>query len=185
VRQTYSRLVVDCNRAPGAADAMPPVSDGTVVPGNAALTELNRAARLADIHEPYQQAIAQTLAARDAMGQESVLISLHSFTPALRNGSPRPWQIGVLHGGGDASFATALLTSLRHDSTLTVGDNEPYRMDLIDYTTPRHAYPQARAYAELEIRQDLISAANGQSWWAARLGRELRSSHCSSRMSPV
>ena len=147
---------------------MPPVSDGTVVPGNAALTELNRAARLADIHEPYQQAIAQTLAARDAMGQESVLISLHSFTPALRNGSPRPWQIGVLHGGGDASFATALLTSLRHDSTLTVGDNEPYRMDGIDHTVPRHAYPD-RPYVELEVRQDLLGDAAGVAAWAERL----------------
>ncbi|RYY05064.1 MAG: N-formylglutamate amidohydrolase, partial [Alphaproteobacteria bacterium] len=147
--------------------------------------EVDRAARLAAIHEPYQQAIADTLAARDMRGQESILVSLHSFTPALREGSPRPWQIGILHDGGDASFATALLTSLRQDKTLIVGDNEPYRMDQIDYTVPRHAYAAARAYAELEIRQDLISAPNGQSWWAARLDRELRFSLRASRMSPV
>ena len=174
VRQTYSRLVVDCNRTPGAADAIPSVSDGTVVPGNADLSAEDRRARYAAIHEPYQRAIADTLVERDGRGQESILISLHSFTTALRDGTPRPWQIGVLHDGGDATFATALLASLRRDEALTVGDNEPYRMDLIDYTVPRHAYPHRRAYAELEIRQDLIATMEDQGWWAARLAIELQ-----------
>lgn len=173
VRQTYSRLVVDCNRAPGAVDAIPAVSDGAAIPGNTGLSNGDRAARYAAIHEPYQQAIAAALAERDARGQATILVSLHSFTPALRGGAPRPWQIGVLHDGGDASFATALLAALGRDDALTVGDNEPYRMDLIDYTVPRHAYPGRRPYAELEIRQDLIADADGRRWWADRLAVEL------------
>ena len=32
VRQAYSRLVIDCNRDPEAADAVPEVSDGTRIP---------------------------------------------------------------------------------------------------------------------------------------------------------
>ncbi|RYD26098.1 MAG: hypothetical protein EOP89_07755 [Lysobacteraceae bacterium] len=90
VRQTHSRLVVDCNRAPDAADAVPLVRDGTTIPGNQRLTAGDRATRVAAIHEPYQQVIADTLAARDTAGRSTILVSLHSFTPALRGGSSRP-----------------------------------------------------------------------------------------------
>ena len=50
---------------------------------------------------------------------------------------------------------------------LVVGDNQPYQMDGIDYSVPRHAYPTRRPYVELEIRQDLIDDMPGQSRWAA------------------
>ena len=43
IRQTYSRLVIDCNRQPGAADAAPAVSDGTAIPGNVGLSEADMA----------------------------------------------------------------------------------------------------------------------------------------------
>lgn len=79
----------------------------------------------------------------------------------------------MLHDRGDASFAARLLASLQKDAMLTVGDNEPDRMDLIDYTVPRHAYPSRRPYVELKMRQDLIASEAGQSWWASRLAKEL------------
>lgn len=167
VAQTYSRLVIDCNRAPQAVDAVPEASDGTAVPGNVALSSADRARRVAEIHEPYQQAIAAELARRDAAGRPTVLLALHSFTPTMR-GIARPWEIGVLHDRGDAAFARAVLTRLQRDGAWTVGDNEPYAMDTIDYTIPRHAYP-ARPYAELEVRQDLIADALGQQAWADTL----------------
>ena len=47
VSQAYSRLVIDCNRDPADPTAMPPVSDGTPVPGNADLSAADRAARVA------------------------------------------------------------------------------------------------------------------------------------------
>lgn len=155
VRQTYSRLVIDCNRAPDAADAMPAISDGIPVPGNAALDRGARAARVGQIHGAYQDAIAASIAARDATGRATIIVSLHSFTPSMR-GTARPWEIGILHDRGDPAFALACLDWLNRESGLTIGDNEPYRMDLIDYTVPRHAYPAARPYVELEIRQDLL-----------------------------
>ena len=174
IRQTYSRLVIDCNRTPDAVDAMAATSDGTAVPGNQALTADDRAARIATLHEPYHRAIADELTRRDEEGRESVLVSLHSFTPAMAGGPARPWHVGVLHHGGDPSFAIALLASLRREPGLTVGDNEPYRMDQIDYTIPRHAYPARRPYAELEVRQDLIGDEEGQRHWALLLMQALR-----------
>ena len=163
VHQRYSRLVIDCNRAPHAPDAIPERSDGTDIPGNVALGADERAARVTTIHAPYQAAIAAEVARRAA---PPILVSLHSFTPVM-TGRPRPWEIGVLHDGGDARFARAMLAVLTARGDLVVGDNEPYRMDLIDYTVPLHAYPARLRYAEIEIRQDLIADAAGQLQWAA------------------
>lgn len=168
VAQTYSRLVVDCNRAPDAPDAIAPVSDGTMVPGNAGLAAAERDARFAEIHEPYHRAIAAEIARRDAAGAPTVLVALHSFTPRMGSAS-RPWHAGVLHGGGDVRFALACLEALRERGDLVVGDNEPYRMDQIDYTVPRHAFPRGRPYLELEVRQDLIADPAGAERWAGIL----------------
>src|ERR1700710_2086103 len=90
IQQAYSRLVIDCNRDPQAADAIPAASDGTAIPGNRDLSRADRAARMAAIHAPYQAAIAAELARRDAAGSAAVLVSLHSFTPIM-GGVARPW----------------------------------------------------------------------------------------------
>lgn len=168
IAQTYSRLVIDCNRDPAAADAIPAVSDGTHVPGNAGLDEAARAARVATIHQPYHAAIAAALDARAVSGQPTILVALHSFTPVF-GGQERPWHVGVLHDAGDTRFATAVLAALRACPDLVVGDNEPYRMDATDHSVPRHCYPRHLPYLELEVRQDLIATAAGQQQWATRL----------------
>jgi len=172
IRQTYSRLVIDCNRDPAAPDAMPGVSDGTRIPANEGLTDADRAARVAAIHEPYQAAIAAELARRDAAGRRTQLVSLHSFTPVMA-GVARPWQVGVLHDKGDLSLTHRTLARLCADPALTVGDNQPYSMDGIDHTVPRHAYPD-RPYVELEVRQDLIGDDAGVAAWTQRLADVLR-----------
>ena len=172
IRQTYSRLVIDCNRSAAQPDAIAEVSDGTPVPGNLGLSAADRAARFSEIHEPYQAAIGAELARRDATGARTTLVALHSFTPTMR-GHDRPWHIGILHDGGDTRFAQAMLDVLRTEPDLLVGDNEPYRMDQIDYTIPRHAYPRSRPYAEIEIRQDLLATPDGCARWADLLARLL------------
>ncbi|HEX7782416.1 MAG TPA: N-formylglutamate amidohydrolase [Sphingobium sp.] len=168
IHQIYSRLVIDCNRDPGSPDAIPGQSDGTIIPANTGLTPDEAAIRIAAIHRPYQEAIAQEIAGRKA----TVLVSLHSFTPVM-NGFARPWQIGVLHGGGNERFAIAMLAMLQARGDLNVGDNEPYRMDGTDYTVPRHAFAAGLPYVEIEVRQDLIADAAGQQAWAAILAETL------------
>ena len=172
VRQTWSRLVIDCNRDPARPDAIPAVSDGTVIPGNANLSDADRAARVAEVHEPYQAAIAARIAERTAAGRETVVVSLHSFTPRM-NDFDRPWQAGVLHDGHEDGFALRLLAVMRTEPGLTIGDNEPYRMNTVDHTIPRHAFAAGLSYAELEIRQDLLADEAGQAAWAERLARWL------------
>ena len=155
VHQAYSRLVIDCNRDPAALTAIPQTSDGSTIPGNRGLSHADRQARINEVFEPYHRAVAELLDARAAAGRETILVSLHSFTPVM-DGFERPWEIGVLHDGWREDFALAVLAALRADGAFAAADNEPYRMDQTDYTVPRHAYPRGLRYLELEVRQDLI-----------------------------
>ncbi len=174
IRQRYSRLVIDCNRNPERPDAIPTVSDGTPIPTNSGLTASARAARVTEIHGSYHAAIATELARRDAAATPTVVVALHSFTPHM-DAFDRPWHAGVLYGGGDESFARAALAQLTDAVDAAVGDNQPYAMDGIDYTVPRHCFPAARPYVEFEIRQDLLADAAGIEHWAQILDRVLRS----------
>ena len=170
LRQRYSRLVIDCNRAPGRADAIPEVSDGIEVPGNRGLAEADRRARLDAIAEPYHARIAAEL---DARGEAPTLVvALHSFTPVMA-GFVRPWEFGVLHLAA-SPFCDAVLAELRaRIGPGRVGDNEPYRMDEVDYTIPRHAIARGLDYLELEVRQDLIADEAGQDRVVAMLAELL------------
>lgn len=168
VSQAYSRLVIDCNRDPASPDAAPALSDGTAIPGNEGLNMGSLADRAAAIHAPYHDAIGRMVAARMLAGTPTIFVALHSFTPSFA-GTARPWDVGVLHWTGDTRFAQALLGAMRAVPDLCVGDNQPYRMDATDYSVPRHAIAARLPYAEIEVRQDLISDSAGQARWAAQL----------------
>ena len=170
VRQTYSRLVIDCNRDPAEPGAMPEVSDGSTIPGNVGLTDGQKQARIDAIHQPYQVAIAEEIVRRLSVGLKTVLVSLHSFTPHME-GVQRPWHAGVLFDGRNDAFAWALLERLQAEADLVVGENEPYRMNAVDHTVPLHAFAAGLAYAELEIRQDLLGDEEGVEVWVERLER--------------
>ena len=167
IRQTYSRLVIDCNRAPRQPGLVLSVSDHTPVPGNSALSETDVDQRITEIHEPYHERIAVAVSAVLAAGRRPAMVLIHSFTPRM-DGFDRPWRFGVLHLGG-SSLSGAMLRLLRRDLGDAVGDNQPYAMDGTDYTAPRHAIANGLDYLELEVRQDLIADSKGQAEVAAFL----------------
>jgi predicted N-formylglutamate amidohydrolase len=172
IRQRFSRLVIDCNRDPARADAIPEVSDGAEIPDNQALSVEARQARISEIAEPYHAAIAAELDQRAERGLPTTLISLHSFTPRM-NGFDRPWRFGVLHAH-DSAYSRAVLARLRGEfGEALVGDNEPYTMDEVDFTVPRHAGGRGLDYLELEVRQDLLADPAGQAEIAAIVARLL------------
>jgi predicted N-formylglutamate amidohydrolase len=172
VAQTYSRLVIDCNRDPKVPSSIAELSEDTPIPGNIGLSETERQARHDAIFRPYHDHIAAALDRREATGQATALVALHSFTPVFK-GVSRPWQIGVLFNR-DERLARPLIELLRADGDLVMGENEPYRVtDLTDYTVPVHAERRGLPYVELEIRQDLIAEPAGQGEWAVRLARLL------------
>ncbi|MFZ5653436.1 MAG: N-formylglutamate amidohydrolase [Pseudomonadota bacterium] len=173
ILQPYSRLVMDCNRPPRTKDSIVSLSERTTIPGNQAVSPAEAAAREREIFAPYHARIAALLDERLRRQQPTLLISLHSFTPVYL-GVARPWHVGVLYNR-DARLARVLARALIDEGDLVVGDNQPYALgDDTDYSIPHHGEARGLAHVELEIRQDLIADAAGQSTWAQRLARLLR-----------
>ncbi len=182
IEQVFSRLVIDCNRRPGHPTSIPPVSDGTAVPSNQNLTEADMAARVDAIFRPYHDAIAAEIDRRSTLGQPTILIAMHSFTPVW-GGIPRVWQAGVLYNR-DPRLGLALAAQLTA-AGYHVGDNEPYSLsDESDYTVPVHAERRNLPYVELEIRQDLIADHPGQANWAKLLAKTLPAALGASGLNP-
>lgn len=172
VLQTYSRLVIDCNRRPDWDSSIPVVSEHTEIPGNRGVSDAEREARRREIFDPYHGRIAALLDRRRAAGRRTVLVAMHSFTPVFK-GERRNVEIGVLYNR-DIRLAAIMLDLLRAEGDLVVGDNAPYAItDTSDYTVPVHGEGRGLPHVEIEIRQDLIAEPAGQDAWAARLARLL------------
>src|SRR5256714_11717788 len=83
ILQTYSRLVIDCNRDPNLPSSIPEISENTEIPGNRGLHDAERTTRPDAIFRPYHNAIAAALDRRAAVNRAPALVALHSFTPAF------------------------------------------------------------------------------------------------------
>jgi predicted N-formylglutamate amidohydrolase len=170
ILQTYSRLVIDCNRPLTSPSSIVERSENTDIPGNRGLSSEAARSRAEAIFEPYHARIREELARRAARAQKSVLIFVHSFTPVFK-GVARPWHVGILYHR-EARLGRALLSLLKRDATLVVGDNEPYAADPNgDFGLIQHAEARSLPCVELEIRQDLIADERGQALWGEKFAR--------------
>ncbi|WP_436643556.1 N-formylglutamate amidohydrolase [Microbaculum sp. FT89] len=170
-----SRLLIDCNRPPTAADSTLTVSEDTEIPGNRGLAAELRARRIAEIYDAYHAAIDAVLEARAAEGATTAVVAVHSFTPVYR-GKTRPWHIGVLYDA-DRRLAEPLLAALRADADLVVGDNEPYGpWDGVYHTLSRHAEARGLPCVMIEIANDRIADPDAQRAWVDRLEAALKAS---------
>jgi len=172
IEQNYSRLVIDCNRPLTAPSSIPAVSETTPIPGNVDLTDAEKAARAREIFTPYHDRIETELKLRQRVRRPAVLIALHSFTPVFK-GEKRPWHAALLYNR-DPRLSRHLISLLKRERGLVIGNNEPYQVsDVTDYTIPEHGERRGLPHALIEIRQDLIAEERGQNTWGLRLARLL------------
>jgi predicted N-formylglutamate amidohydrolase len=172
IQQNYSRLVIDANRPLDAASSIPDISEYTAVPGNNGLDDASRTARAVEIFRPYHDRIEAELDRRRQASRDTVLISVHSFTPVFK-GAKRPWHVGVLYNR-DSRLAHRLKALLDAEKEFIVGDNAPYKVsEATDYTIPVHAERRGLPYVLIEVRQDLLADETAQGQWAFRLARLL------------
>jgi predicted N-formylglutamate amidohydrolase len=172
IAQTYSRLVIDCNRPLSASTSIVERSEHTVVPGNAHVSAAEAEARALAIFHPYHDRIEAELERRELQGQRTIFLAMHSFTPRFK-GFDRPWHVGVLYNR-EKRLALPLLDLLRREG-LEVGDNQPYFVsDDTDYAIPRYGEGRGNLCVELELRQGLIAGEAQQARWGELLARVLR-----------
>ena len=160
----FSRLVIDPNRGEDDPTLVMRLYDGTIIPANRAVDEVEVTRRLDRFHRPYHATYARLAARRD----DVVICAVHSFTPQLRGRPPRPWQVGIL-SAHDRRLTDPLLDILRAEPDLCVGDNQPYSGHLDGDSVARHALEYGRPNVLLELRNDLIATEAQQRAWAARL----------------
>lgn len=168
VLQPYSRLLYDCNRPPEAADAIPLLSEGTRIPGNEGLDKTQCEERVERFYRPFHAAIDRLINERTSRGLDTVLVTIHSFTPVYR-GVERDLHVGILHDR-DSRLADLLLPIMGGGRDTVVRRNEPYGPeDGVTHTLRLHALPRGLLNVMIEIRNDLIAEEAGQEVWARRL----------------
>lgn len=150
-----SRLVIDLNREETSLGLIPAISDGHVITGNEGV---DRQARIARFYHPYHDELTQRLSAMPA----PFILSLHSFTPALkeRPEEKRPWEIGILYNEDDRAAHIAI--NMLKEAGISVGDQQPYSGRTLNATMNRHAEGAGHPYLGVEMRQDIAETAEGQ-----------------------
>ena len=131
---THSRLVVDLNRYPEDASAIPASSDGVEIGGNV-LSDEQRQQRLDAYFHPYHTRLEQLL----QTARPALILSIHSFTPRLETDPDgrRPWEIGILYNDHEAASSIAI--DYLQGEGVIVGDQLPYSGKQLNATMNRHA----------------------------------------------
>jgi predicted N-formylglutamate amidohydrolase len=162
-----SRLVIDLNREPDHPGLIPAASDGRSITGNATLTLQERAQRIVRFYAPYHDLLTCEL--ND--NRPAMIVSLHSFTPALASApdTARPWDVGILYNRDTRLVAPAiasLTASGRH-----VGDQQPYSGAQLNATMNRHGEANDIPYVGIEMRQDHVGDGAGVGLFARDLAK--------------
>ena len=161
VHQRFSRLAYDCNRPPEAPGAMPDVSEIYEIPGNRDLSPQARDERTQALYRPFHARIEEIVAERQARGQQTALLTMHSFTPVY-HGVKRTVEIGVLHDA-DSRLADAMLMRAADTRLYRIARNEPYGpADGVTHTLQLHGLRHGLPNVMIEVRNDLISDETGQ-----------------------
>ena len=170
----YSRLLIDCNRDLHAQDLIVAHSDGIPIPGNRHLSAAERHQRITRFYQPYHDAIDATLRrllARRAAVRPS-LLSLHSFTPALRGQAEhaRAFDIGILFDRYQ-DLAVDLAQRLCRTG-YRVRSNEPYSgYEGLIFSAHSHGRRHRLVYLELEMNNSLLRQSDSIGRMAEAISR--------------
>ena len=165
VLSTFSRLLIDPNRALDSETLFRQNADGHQVHLNEGLLEAEKQRRIERFYEPYHAAVSDVI--RRSRGD--TVFSIHTFTDDYE-GDRRILEIGVLFDQ-DEEPALRLIRHLESHGFHVLA-NEPWSgKGGLAYSPIRHAKEFHRTALEIEARQDLIV----QEDFAQRLAEALAS----------
>jgi len=147
-----SRLVIDLNRDLDMPGLIPVVSDGTLIPGNQDLSEVQRQDRINRFYTPYHTSLGAQLDVMD----DPLVVSIHSFTPKPDTGDFRFLDIGLLVKHDEKSAKELRQMFMQLGRAFTLGMNEPYSAYDLNHTIDVNVAPRGLRHLAIEIRQDHI-----------------------------
>lgn len=168
--QRYSRLLYDCNRPPESPSAILEKSEAYDISGNRNLSEQERNQRVETFYRSFQKGLSGLLDARSRSGQQTVLVTVHSFTPVFF-GKARDVEVGVLHDV-DTRLADAILVQTEGlNCSFVTRRNEPYGPeDGVTHTLVEHGVQNGFLNVMIEVRNDLLRSQEEIDAMAAYLG---------------
>ena len=150
IQGKYSRLLIDLNRDLNDPTVIPEIVDGKIIPGNIGLSKSELRLRVKKIYNKYHHEINRTIKNKKV----KVILSLHSFNPIFKN-KRRLLEFGIL-SNEDKNLSSIIIDQLKLQK-LNVGDNKPYRGNLIGDSMYRHGLKNKLPHALIEVRNDLLS----------------------------
>ena len=154
----FSRLLIDANRDPNGPGLIPQSSDGTLIPGNAGLSEMERAVRMAEFYTPYHGALAKAVQDLKRAHKDPLIVSVHSFTPLPLTGPDsekgRPMDLALLVKEDTDTAEGFMAGAEKYLPDFDRRINEPYSAYDLNYTIDVHA--SGCRHLAIEIRQDHI-----------------------------
>ena len=153
IQGKYSRLLIDLNRDLDDPTVIPEIVDGKIIPGNIGLSKSEVQLRVTKIYNKYHHEIDRIIRNEKV----KVILSLHSFNPIFKS-KKRLLEFGIL-SNEDKNLSNIIINQLRFQK-LNVGDNMPYKGNLIGDTMYRHGLRNNLPHALIEVRNDLLSNAS-------------------------
>ena len=150
IQGKYSRLLIDLNRDLDDPTVIPEIVDRKIIPGNIGLSKSEIRFRVKEIYDKYHREIDQTIKKEKV----NIILSIHSFNPIFKN-KKRLLEFGIL-SNEDKNLSSKIIYQLRLQK-LNVGDNKPYRGNLIGDSMYRHGLKNKLPHALIEVRNDLLS----------------------------
>jgi predicted N-formylglutamate amidohydrolase len=122
---------------------------------------VERQARVDEIYRPWQRQLSEVIAARRAAGRQTVIVTIHTFTPIYK-GVERKVEIGILHDR-DRRLADAMLARAGRGGEYRVERNQPYGPeDGVTHTLVEHGLENGLLNVMIEVRNDLVGDEMGQ-----------------------
>ncbi len=150
IQGKYSRLLIDLNRDLNDPTIIPEIVDGKIIPGNIGLSKSELRLRVRTIYNKYHNEIDQIIKNEKV----KVILSIHSFNPIFKN-KKRFLKFGIL-SNEDKNLSSIIIDQLRLQK-FNVGDNKPYKGNLIGDSMYRHGLRNKLPHALIEVRNDLLS----------------------------
>ncbi len=153
-----SRLVYDCNRAPGASGAIPEKSEVFEIPGNQNLTEAESRTRYQSCYLPFEAAVSERLA---RYSESPLFITVHSFTPVY-HGESREVDIGIVCDQ-DSRLGEQMVELAPELTTHCVRLNEPYGPgEGVTHTLGFHAVNNGLLNVMIEVKNNLLDSSESR-----------------------
>ena len=150
IQGKYSRLLIDLNRDLDDPTIIPEIVDRKIIPGNIGLQKCEVRLRIKKIYNKYHNEIERIIRNEKV----NIILSLHSFNPIFMN-KKRLLEFGIL-SNEDKNLSSIIIDQLRLQKT-NVGDNKPYKGNLIGDSMYRHGLRNKLPHALIEVRNDLLS----------------------------